>query len=1742
MDMLKRINKGVGVAATAIVLVGGMPVVVQAMPNSTDIPKIEAKAICKDIEKSIKNGKYEVNGLNEKLYSNMNISSQKQEEANKKEEIKVKVLKDTSENPSMAGEYIEKVQHEIVNGKHYLILSVDSIDWMSNITASIDDEVEVKTQELERSAKITADGKGKEKGKIKFQIKDLNSKILMHMNVQPMGNNRVAFRVIPVNVNTGEHNKNKTNNKEIKKDENNKVKDNKKETGKKKNLQKRDTKDKQDLNKKSIEDGVYTIGFEAYHLENPQASSMLGNFFDKNVKLEVKNGKKKITMLNTCFADGVLDFRIGSDNIFKESIGKWYGKANDDGKYPYKTYEIEISELQDDYMACVLAGPMGGVKKDIGDFSKYKKAKIVFNNEYKKGWNGFERDKKVVDYNKNLTTALIEAGVDKDGNGIITEDEIASIKEELNISVKSIKDISFLKNLGSDIKRLYLIGNYIDKLPEGIFDKLTNLEVLYLNGNNIKELPIGVFDKLTNLKELQLNQNNIEEIPNGIFDKLVNLKSLVISDNPLKKADFSTLNKLNKLEYLSIENCNLKEIPKEIFNLGKLTTFNASRNNISIVPKEIIKLKDLKELNLSSNYIEEIPQELYTNLPNLQVLQMNDNLLKSIPLDVFYKSPKLRSLDFIMNKLDKIPEVPNEFKKKKSTWAYPQKTYMDIKLSAKDGKITWTQNLSGMDMIVWKMIHPSGKTATTLEEYKKEFEKKEILELMHDNSCDPTVKTIIQKKNSNGDYTTLKQIISEDKIDVPEIVEDKNMQNGDEYRIVKLVSARSYSMDVYVLRDVAYAKAVVGADTNNEQDNNIADGIYTVGFTAYKVEDRNETSMLNNFFDKKAKLEVKDGKMKITLLNICFADGLYDFRIKSNGKFPESVAKGYGKLDHKDKYPFKTFEVNISDINSEHEGCVLVGPMGGLVSDIGNFDKYRKVMFVFDKNNLKEWNGFDEDHKKIDDDKQFNKVLVAAKLDKDGDGIVTNEELALAEGEISLPRKEIKNISRLQFLGKNVTALDLTGNEITELPDGVFDNLTKLKKLDIHGNYIKKLPKGIFDKLTELTELHIGMNQFKELPQGIFDRLTKLKQLSIYNMHTPLSKIDDNAFANLKNLEYLSLEETGISKIPESVFALTNLQHLILSKNQLKTIPKQLSNLKKLTWLDLGTNYIEKIPDEVYKNLNKLTMFQIKDNQLTKIPLNIWELIPENKRLDCSLNKLAVVPKLPDSLKGKRWITAYPQKQALKLQLSANDGQVKWDQELSALDIICWFKIASSFDTKKIPENINEYKEQLGKKTPLEFLKEKDSEPRIVTEIQKKDKDGTYKTIKEIVKFNEEDSGSSYIDSDMKNGDEYRILKKVYVISYSYEYYIFTDVAYVKATVNGNSNEKPEKPRNEEKQVINIEKPAVYEGKVGFDNKENKENEKIAAKYVDMEQKINVEVKDKQAYMTIKLKGQQKDIKAIKVDGDKVKEFEVIGEEVVKINRLAALNEVSKPKVKENKDSTTIRFKIPNEKSKVEITMHNEVEDKDETFAIKLKEDTIKKVKDNSNYIEKPSNTSTSTSHKHKKHKKNTKENKKENEVKPSEEVKNDKENKKDDNTSSNDTSTKEEKDSNKKDQNIKDNKDTKKDKKEQKKDNISEKQGSEDPKQKEIEKKQENSKEVNTEDKKQQNKDNQKQNKVTSKAKSSSTKSTESKSNKKATEIKEKKLPQTGMPFGSGLFASIGSALSGLGVVLMRKNRKNKK
>ncbi|CAM9849968.1 unnamed protein product [Ectocarpus sp. 6 AP-2014] len=155
---------------------------------------------------------------------------------------------------------------------------------------------------------------------------------------------------------------------------------------------------------------------------------------------------------------------------------------------------------------------------------------------------------------------------------------------------------------------------------------------------------------------------------------------------------------------------------------------------------------------------------------------------------------------------------------------------------------------------------------------------------------------------------------------------------------------------------------------------------------------------------------------------------------------------------------------------------------------------------------------------------------------------------------------------------------NLTYNELTTLPEGIFGGLTALERLDLTYNELTILPDGIFGGLTALEYLELSYNELTTLPEGIFGGLTALERLRLYS--NELTTLPEEIFGGLTALERLSLSNNELTTLPEGLFGgLTALELLWLLNNSLTTLPDGIfQGLPALTTLWLDGNSLECLP------------------------------------------------------------------------------------------------------------------------------------------------------------------------------------------------------------------------------------------------------------------------------------------------------------------------------------------------------------------------------------------------------------------------------------------------------------------------------------------------------------------------------------------------------------------------------------
>ena len=205
-------------------------------------------------------------------------------------------------------------------------------------------------------------------------------------------------------------------------------------------------------------------------------------------------------------------------------------------------------------------------------------------------------------------------------------------------------------------------------------------------------------------------------------------------------------------------------------------------------------------------------------------------------------------------------------------------------------------------------------------------------------------------------------------------------------------------------------------------------------------------------------------------------------------------------------------------------------------------------------------------------------------------------------GQIILRGNEIATIHRDALKGLNLWQLSLNDNNITSLPRGIFDGMTRLQTLNLYNNRITSIEAGTFDKQTNLEVLRIDQNQIRSIHARTFNKLSNLILLRLDR--NQINAIDADAFANLSRLTTFYLNNNRISRLPSTTFeAMSDLRSLFLQSNQINEIGAYtFSKLTNLTDLWLYSNAIQMIHPNAFDGLDNLDRLLLFSNQIRSLP------------------------------------------------------------------------------------------------------------------------------------------------------------------------------------------------------------------------------------------------------------------------------------------------------------------------------------------------------------------------------------------------------------------------------------------------------------------------------------------------------------------------------------------------------------
>ncbi|XP_075408887.1 leucine-rich repeat-containing G-protein coupled receptor 5 isoform X1 [Tenrec ecaudatus] len=203
--------------------------------------------------------------------------------------------------------------------------------------------------------------------------------------------------------------------------------------------------------------------------------------------------------------------------------------------------------------------------------------------------------------------------------------------------------------------------------------------------------------------------------------------------------------------------------------------------------------------------------------------------------------------------------------------------------------------------------------------------------------------------------------------------------------------------------------------------------------------------------------------------------------------------------------------------------------------------------------------------------------------------------------------------------------LDLSMNNISQLPPSPLHNLRFLEELRLAGNSLTYIPKGAFAGLYSLKVLMLQNNQLRQVPTEALQNLRSLQSLRLDANH--ISYVPPACFTGLHSLRHLWLDDNALTEIPIQAFrSLSALQAMTLALNKIHHIPDYaFGNLSSLVVLHLHNNRIHSLGKRCFDGLHSLETLDLNYNNLDEFPTAI-KTLSNLKELGFHSNNIKSIP------------------------------------------------------------------------------------------------------------------------------------------------------------------------------------------------------------------------------------------------------------------------------------------------------------------------------------------------------------------------------------------------------------------------------------------------------------------------------------------------------------------------------------
>lgn len=279
------------------------------------------------------------------------------------------------------------------------------------------------------------------------------------------------------------------------------------------------------------------------------------------------------------------------------------------------------------------------------------------------------------------------------------------------------------------------------------------------------------------------------------------------------------------------------------------------------------------------------------------------------------------------------------------------------------------------------------------------------------------------------------------------------------------------------------------------------------------------------------------------------------------------------------------------------------------------------------------------------------------------------KNLSIVEtGLLKIRKESFKNLKKLKIL-------NLSGNLIVDLPDGIFDHLTQLEELNLEKNQVRRVNAEILAPLANLQNVNLAKNSIRVIKNDLIGTSSKsvksfdLRNNICINSRYPResikvieSKINENCIApvplscstietmckakNLKVTEKWSklfpLDFDNVNVTKKSITSLVisqqiaiflpyqistkfpDLEEIVVDDSKLSALlTSDFTGLLKIKIIQITNNNITTIESDVFNNLQLLENLDLSSNEIRMLPAHIFASLSNLKVLNLSYNKLS---------------------------------------------------------------------------------------------------------------------------------------------------------------------------------------------------------------------------------------------------------------------------------------------------------------------------------------------------------------------------------------------------------------------------------------------------------------------------------------------------------------------------------------